>query len=1054
MRRHAKASSAGSRASGSGRNDSAGAAAAPGSSSRSEGSGAPSSRRVPLVLVASLILIAGLALGVNVAAAAPSLTVDPSPTAAYTTAQVSGTVDPGAEEIYYYFQYSLDPGTAGWTNGPLAFSRTLGAGSGSSAVSEQLTGLKPATEYQVRLASYSFSGEESASAAPYVSFTTDAVDAPTVALDPVTTFSDSTAHFSGTVAPNPPAGPLTAADEEAYEVKWHFECEPKCPGLLGGSIDADAAEQTVSADAAGLEPNTAYALKLIAKNVGDPVAGSGTFTTSAIPATVENGPGAPDGKGGYVLQGVVNPHNSALSSCAFEFGTTASYGETIPCASNPGAVNRPVEVTARVAAITLGATYHFRITVNTGAGPTSSTDSAFVPTSAPGAAACSNEQLRLENNSLKLRDCRAYEQVSPVDKESVRAFGGGLTSDGGHAIFLSDGAFAGAPRGGANPYLGSRTATGWRTQWLQPALPSFLTSSLLGYSVGLVNADASRMLLQGDALDSTGGGANGNLYLRDAGGHLTRVTLLAPGIPPIPFPAIVEPSANPDLSHVVFADTQVRLHGPAEGLDPNSFGLYEWTDGALRLVNVDSSGALLHPYGATLGSAGNKANAISRDGERIYFSTPNNAFGAPPPYDMKRVYLRQSGQTTTEISATQCTEPSCEGPALNAVYQGAATDGSVAFFTSEAQLTNAATPGGGLYRYDAGSGELTLLTPDTDPGGAGVLSVIGNSDDGSIVYFVATGTLAEGAMAGASNLYVYDANSSSTHFIATFPADGTGRRVGEVTPSGRYLAFQSTGPNASGYDNAGHAEIYRYDEATKAAPSCLTCLPPGEPASGDSFFNAGGTSVSHNITDDGSRVFFQSQVSLVPGDSNGKFDVYQWHDGTLSLISAGTGSSDSWYGSATPSGSDVTFSTYDRLVPGDQDEQMDVYDARMGGGFPAPPAPPANCVGAGCRSALGGVPAAPGVGSTTFSGKGNSARSGKRQRCRKLARTGNKLKQQARRSRQRAGSTGDRQRARQLRRQAKHLESKAARSTKGCTTKSGPRKGHSRTTKHDRRIGR
>jgi hypothetical protein len=680
--------------------------------------------------------------------------------------------------------------------------------------------------------------------------------------------------------------------------------------------------------------------------------------------------------------------------------------------------------------------------------------------SAVAAEACPNETLRAENNSLKLPDCRAYEQVSPVNKEGVRAMGGTVTSDGNHAIFLSDGAFAGAPRGGANPYLGTRTSTGWRTNWLQPALPSFLTSSLIGFTVSTVSPDASSMLMQGDPMTTAapggnGTGGNGNLYIRDANGNLTWVSPMEPGIPLAFTAAIIEPAATSDLSHVVFPDSQRLLNGAAEGLDANASGLYEWTDGALRLVNVDSSGALVNPYGATLGAEGNKVNALSSDGERIYFSTPNDTFPQPPPYGTKRVYLRQSGQTTTEISATQCTEPSCEGPEQDAVYQGASTDGSVAFFTSKAQLTNTATAGGGLYRYDVGSGKLTLLTPDaTDPGGAEVILEIGNSDDGSIVYFVAKGVLAEGATAGDSNLYVYDANTSSTHFIGTFPADGTGRRVGEVTPSGHYLVFQTAGQNTPGYDAAGHAEIYRYDETTKAAPTCLTCLPWGVPASGDSTFQSGGTSTGHNITDDGSRVFFQSNVALVPGDSNGKIDVYEWHDGTLALISSGTDSADAWYQSATPSGSDVFFNSYERLVPEDTDEQMDVYDARIDGGFPAPPGPPAGCTGAGCRSTAGGAPALTGVGSTTFSGKGNAARSVKQNRCQKQTRNAKKLKQQAKRARSQARKAASPKQAKHLRQKAKRLDHKAAQSTKGCTKKSAPAKGHARVTNHDRRGNR
>ncbi len=1032
--------------------------ATPGASSGSNGSGARSAKLLGLLALAVAGLFAFTA--TPALAAAPTPTIDPAPTAAYTTAQVSGTLDPADQEaVYYTFEYSADPATEGWSS--FTYEGSVTPGGGAQNVSAQLSYLKPGTEYHVRLAAIGFPEEvEVFSAGPDPTFTTKAVTAPSVSLDPIVTFTGSTAHFSGTVETNAPAGPLSPAAEAAYQAKWEFQCNPGCPGISGGVIEASEASHTVTADPTGLEPNTHYEVTLVAHNAG----GEGTevknFNTSLIAATVNGGPGVSGGNGDYTLQGAVNPHNSAVSTCAFEVGATAGYGQTIPCNLKPGVVNKPVEVTAHLTGLTLGATYHFQIKVKTGAGTSTSADGVFVPTAASAAAACPNEGLRQENNSLKLPDCRAYEQVSPVDKQGVRGFGGGVTSDGNHAIFLSDGAFAGAPRGGANPYLGTRTSTGWRTNWLQPALPSFLTSSLIGFTVSTVSADASRMLMQGDPLDPSmsggnGTGGNGNLYIREANGHMTWVSPIEPGIPPAFVASIVEPAATPDLSHVVFPDSQRLLNGAAEGLDANASGLYEWTDGALRLVNVDSSGALVSPYGATLGGEVNKVHALSRDGERIYFSTPNDVFPQPPPAGIRRIYLRQSGQTTTEISATQCTEPSCEGPEEDAVYQGASADGSVAFFTSKAQLTNTATKGGGLYRYDVGSGKLTLLTPDaTDPGGPGVTGEVANSDDGSIVYFIATGVLAEGGTAGAANLYVYDANTSSTHFIAPFPRDGTGRQIGEATPSGRYFVFQTAGPNASGYDNAGHTEIYRYDEATKAAPICLTCLPPGEPASGDSTFQAGGTSANNNITDDGSRVFFQSNVALVPGDSNGKIDIYQWHEGTLSLISSGTGSADSLYSSATSSGSDVLFNTYDRLVPEDTDEQMDVYDARIDGGFPAPPTPSPTCTGPGCRSTAGGAPPLTGVGSTTFSGKGNSAPAGKQDQCAQKTRKAKKQRQQAKRARNQAGKAKNPKQARQLRQKAKRLESKAAKSAKGCTKKNGSGKTSGRTINQDRRGNR
>jgi hypothetical protein len=404
-----------------------------------------------------------------------------------------------------------------------------------------------------------------------------------------------------------------------------------------------------------------------------------------------------------------------------------------------------------------------------------------------------------------------------------------------------------------------------------------------------------------------------------------------------------------------------------------AYGLYDATNGSLRLVNVDSSGDVFNPYGAALGSGtiGRQEHALSENGERIFFTTPEGSASAPPPFNVKRIYMRESDQTTTEISATQCDEPSCEGAVQDAIYQGAAADGSVAFFISSAQLTDAATPGGGLYRYDVSSGQLTLLTPDaTDPGGAQVQGTVANSDDGSLVYFVANGKLADGANAGSPNLYLFDATTDATTFIATLgPADiqlwqPYSQASAEVTPSGDDLIFRTATPLAAGYDTAGHEEIYRYD-AAKPELSCVSCAPVGVPAQGDMEFPSNGP--QNSISDDGSFVFFQTTAPLVSRDTNGMGDVYQWHDGTVSLISSGTSAGPSKLGGASASGRDVLFGTWERLASSDNDQHIDLYDARIDGGFASVGTPrPTPCSGEGCRGSASGPGAGASPGTVNF----------------------------------------------------------------------------------------
>ena len=124
--------------------------------------------------------------------------------------------------------------------------------------------------------------------------------------------------------------------------------------------------------------------------------------------------------------------------------------------------------------------------------------------------------------------------------------------------------------------------------------------------------------------------------------------------------------------------------------------------------------------------------------------------------------------------------------------------------------------------------------------------VVGASEDGSIVYFVATGALVEGAEPGKDNLYaesetgstwsaprlvaVLSTEDSPTWGQAGFYFSPAGLAA-RVSPNGRFLAFMSA-RSLTGYDNrdasSGHPdeEVYLYDEATGHL-ACVSCDPTG-----------------------------------------------------------------------------------------------------------------------------------------------------------------------------------------------------------------------------------
>jgi sugar lactone lactonase YvrE len=155
----------------------------------------------------------------------------------------------------------------------------------------------------------------------------------------------------------------------------------------------------------------------------------------------------------------------------------------------------------------------------------------------------------------------------------------------------------------------------------------------------------------------------------------------------------------------------------------------------------------------------------------------------------------------------------------------------------------------------------------------------------------------------------------------------------QVSPTG--TAVFPSALSITGYDNAGHMEVYLYDPQG-SSPECGSCAPTGTRATGDAALPSHGLS----ITDDG-RVFFNSTDPLVPRDLNNRKDVYEWDEGTIQLISTGASLFDSSLLGASADGTDAYFFTRDTLVPqGDENGRLvKIYDARSLGGFPFVPAP-------------------------------------------------------------------------------------------------------------------
>jgi DNA-binding beta-propeller fold protein YncE len=855
------------------------------------------------------------------------------------------------------------------------------------------------------------------------------VQPPAVSIDPVTAFTATTAHFSGTVDPG------TTQPDEASE--YRFSCVPQCPGLQEfHPLTGSGTDQLVEEDAGFLEPNTSYEVLLEARNAqtdaeGQPVSDATSFGTATAPPTALTTTNSPDGSGGIEVRGSVNPQNSPLDDCHFEFGLTEAYGQSAPCEGELPQSGQGGEVSVDLTGLQAGSTYHYKVVASSSAGPGESADGTFVtsPPAGPPPPACPNPGAP---GVSQLPDCRAWELVSPVEKNGGYVTPGTgsvhASVDGGAVAFEANVAFADAVGTGAIAtvaYRADRQSAHWSVHAITPPQEPGWGSIFFIYNplYRWFSPDLSRAVLQSTNPDPPlASGAQediSNLYLTDGSGAAAQLVTasehpLTPGIqygPPFE-------DATENGSHVVFRSAQNLTADTEDAFEK----LYEWdaTKG-VRLAGVMPDGAPA-PQGAELGAPLSEDSALSSDGSHLYFTTPPDG---PGENYSGRVYLRKD-DTTNLIAESEASSP--DPTPRPSRFWVASADGSRAFFTSYEPLTDAAAPSvgalsggeaGALYMYadsedPEADSNLTLISTDAEPADgldSRVSGVLAASEDGTRVYFAAEGALVPGQpIVDGPKLYLWD--HGLLRYITTLGIGGVGEgsvgtwsqspgmRTSRATPDGRYLLYATSRPQPGGYDNAHKLQIYRYDALTSEA-ICISCNPSGAPPSADTSvklpsgpYHGYSNYAPHALSRDGRRVFFNSSDPLVPQDSNGRLDVYQWQqggdggcsrpEGCLSLISGGKGGEDSFFGDASADGADVYFLTRDRLSRWDVDGSTDLYDARVNGGLPEPAAAHPQCEGDACQPPpVAPIDATPA--SSSFSGAGNPSTSRKchRKRVRK-----------------------------------------------------------------------
>jgi hypothetical protein len=871
----------------------------------------------------------------------------------------------------------------------------------------------------------------------------------------------------------------------AFETKYHFEYIDQADFEAGGyakasstpvlSVPATLEAQSVNVVLTGLTAGSTYHYRLVARN------SKGTITSPdqsfvETPAALIKGPWVTNVAATSATLGAEIDPLGAATEYSLEYGTSTSYTQSLT--GNVGASEAYVPVAVHSQELAPGTVYHYRVVTHNQFGTVEGPDQTFT-TQPPGAASA-------------LPDGRAWELVSPADKKGalIGFFGEAgdqiqAASDGSGVTYLTEGPHVGEGALGKIKWsmvLSRRPpAGGWGSEDL--TIPARLpekeepTAEIAvqkaeyhlfspDLSLGAIEPlDFETEPLSPETTERT-------VYLRNDANR-SFVPLVTPADVP-PGTRIEEPSllgvshsawgmhfvaATPDLSHVLLSSPMAltAAHGktPAaieeESVQKPSFygepqrNLYEWAGGQLQLVNVLPNGEATHGFlaetysnaglaGVTFAEGsphGGGTRAVSNDGRRIAWQWHESGNGDLYVRDMVE-------ERTVQVGG------------LKAVFQVMSSDGSKVFY-----LEN-----GDLYEFDYETGAQTDLTSVHGAGesSAGVQESVSDvSEDGSYVYFVATGALANGGAAGEDNLYLlHDTASgwSTTHIATLSPEDehswhaasGTdlpdlAKVSSRVSPDGRYLAFMSR-RSLTGYDNfdavsgVPDQEVYLYDADTGKLV-CASCNPTGaRPVGVYDNSRTGGegeallvdtsaawtgsqesdekakaqwlagsipgwdVGTSRNTTyqprylDDSGRLFFESPDALVPQDTNGLEDVYEYEptgvggcvaggamwsersSGCVNLISSGTASAESAFYDASENGDDVFFITTAKLVGEDYDKGYDVYDAHVcSGAVPCgvvPVSSPPCTSGDSCKAAPSPQPEIFGpTPSATFNGVGN-----------------------------------------------------------------------------------
>ncbi len=840
-----------------------------------------------------------------------------------TSATLQARVNPNNQNTTYFFEYSTQAtgevleGTVTKLDGPSALAGEYGDQTASVPTGAVLA---PGTVYYYRVVASN--GTPPAGNGKVAHFTT-----------PEAPISESAVAQSSTVVSlTGELNPGGATGEVSYV--FAYNDNGTCTGGERTPVVevGEGSKLYVHVEAQGLTPNEPYTFCLVSTNSygGEAMGGEVSAQTADQAPAITGASVTKLGSGSSTVSVQIDPYGLP-TTYEVQYGPTASYGSSTAPVSL-GSANTSVGSEVELGHLMPVTEYHYRIVANSEAGSEHTADATFTTPGATGL------------GQSGLPDGRVYEMVTPPENddadvyvpfiipESILSRGqAGIStrllfeasSDGNAFTYVGDPTVGGNGNSGfgsGNEYLSTRSAGGgWAQINLQP--PGIHSAYYQAFS-----SDLSVGVLQSGIGESVGGsrnevderlspearGENYKVLYRHRIGeadyepffskavslHRAAGEFGSSGFPESSSASrgvLAYVGGSENMSHLFFEVDDALTKGAVDG-GTKEDNLYESVGGKLSLVNVLPDGG--SEPNARFGSPGENeegiqfapdlSNVISSDGSRAFWT----------------------GLTTGDLYMTENAGSSSE----RTVQVDEAVGGGGRFWTATGDGSKVFFTKGSLYEYDVNTGATINLTP-----GVEIQGVIGVSEDGEYAYYVDNAddlnlwhdgvSTFIATLSSADNFEALGKKIKNQHGQFGDWQAALERRTAEVTPDGHSIVFMAF-EGLADHRSEGVGEVYVYESETNRL-TCASCNRNGEPLQANVLSEAGyggflppswsATFIPQWMSSDGSRVFFDSSQPLVPQDTNGTLDVYEWerdgsgscHEviGCVYLLSGGVSSS-------------------------------------------------------------------------------------------------------------------------------------------------------------------